>query len=820
MMRSRVFFSLAVLLICALEVMFDFEHSCAFTNMAQHKIFPLFLIPLITCIVFWSLCPIASAALTESEALLKWKQSLPNYQPILDSWVTPSQANSSEAQALCSWRGINCDSSGSIVELNLNSTGLEGTIGNLNFSALPNLLVLNLQYNKLSGSIPQSIGMLSRLQYLSLEGNNFSGSIPQSLGHCTNLSVLSMALNNLSGIIPPSFGRLTNLTDVRFHRNNLHGDLPQEFGNVSSLIVVHLSYNNFTGHLPPQVCKGGKLVNFTAAYNGLSGSIPPSLRNCSSLYRVQLQNNRLTGYADQDFGAHPNLTYVDISFNRVQGNLSANWGACPSLEALIMAGNSIGGNIPAEIFQLKKLQKLDLSSNQITGEIPPQIRNASMLYLLKLNRNNISGLMPTSFGSLSNLESLDLSMNRLSGSIPYQIGNCYKLVNLNLSHNDFNGTIPYQIGNLDSLEDFLDLSFNSLSGEIPVDLIKLDNLISLNLSHNNLSGSIPDSLSTMLSLSSINLSYNHLEGPAPNSGIFNSSYPLDLSNNKDLCGRIQGLRPCNVSISHMGSTKEKVVISILASLAGALLVTLVLVGIFFICSKENSGVLEQNSGTKKESPFSVCQFDGKDLYKDIVEATENFDGKYCVGEGSSGKVYKMVMQGGEQFAVKKFRCEEDEMDMESLKSFKSEIKALTEIRHRNIVKLYGFCSQGSHTFAVYEYMEGGTLADFLKNDTKALELDWPKRVDVVKGVAQALSYMHHDCDPPIIHRDISSNNILLSANLEAHVSDFGTARFLKASSSSIWTTFAGTRGYAAPGKQSAVIVIHSRLCQMRSVHSK
>ena len=114
------------------------------------------------------------------------------------------------------------------------------------------------------------------------------------------------------------------------------------------------------------------------------------------------------------------------------------------------------------------------------------------------------------------------------------------------------------------------------------------------------------------------------------------------------------------------------------------------------------------------------------------------------------------------------------------------------------MKLYGFCANGLHSFLIYEYMERGTLADLLKNDKEALELDWPKRVEIVKGVAQALSYMHHDCNPPIIHRDISSKNTLLSANLEAHVSDFGTARFLKPDSS-IWTTFVGTYGYAAPG---------------------
>ncbi|KAI4332715.1 hypothetical protein L6164_017600 [Bauhinia variegata] len=122
---------------------------------------------------------------------------------------------------------------------------------------------------------------------------------------------------------------------------------------------------------------------------------------------------------------------------------------------------------------------------------------------------------------------------------------------------------------------------------------------------------------------------------------------------------------------------------------------------------------------------------------------------------------------------------------------------MLETRHRNIVKLYEFCLNGGHTFLIYKYMERGCLEDMLRKGKETLELDWLKRVEIVRDVAQALSYMHHDCSPPIIHRDISSKNILLSSNLEAHVSDFGTARFLKLDSP-IWTTFAGTFGYAAP----------------------
>ena len=101
-------------------------------------------------------------------------------------------------------------------------------------------------------------------------------------------------------------------------------------------------------------------------------------------------------------------------------------------------------------------------------------------------------------------------------------------------------------------------------------------------------------------------------------------------------------------------------------------------------------------------------------------------------------------------------------------------------------------------FLVYEYMDRGSLFCALRDEVEEVELDWNKRVRVVKGVAHALSYVHHDCSPPIIHRDISSNNILLNSEMEAFVSDFGTARLLDPDTSN-QTLVVGTYGYIAPG---------------------
>ncbi|KAK9928859.1 hypothetical protein M0R45_025978 [Rubus argutus] len=197
-----------------------------------------------------------------------------------------------------------------------------------------------------------------------------------------------------------------------------------------------------------------------------------------------------------------------------------------------------------------------------------------------------------------------------------------------------------------------------------------------------------------------------------------------------------------------------------------------------------------------EISFSILNFDGRSMYEEIIRATEDFDSKYCIGNGGHGSVFIANMPSANIVAVKKLhlRCSDDK---NLQKEFLNEIRVLTKIRHRNIVKLLGFCSHHRHTFLVYEYLEKGSLATKLSNEEEAKELGWRKRVTIVKSVAHALSYMHHDCSPPIVHRDISSKNILLDSEYEAYVSDFGTAKFLNPYSAN-WTTLAGTYGYVAP----------------------
>nr|XP_011464598.1 PREDICTED: probable LRR receptor-like serine/threonine-protein kinase At4g08850 isoform X2 [Fragaria vesca subsp. vesca] len=791
---------------------------------------------------------------TEAEALLKWKASFLSQTNQLKDW----RANTSP----CNWTGILCNAAGSVTNISLANTTIQGTLHELSFISFSNLTYLNLTLNKLFGAIPPQISSLSKLIYLDLSENQFTGRIPPEIGLLTNLRVLYLYLNRLSGIIPREIGNLKsllrlesgennligsipttlgdlkNLTFLLLFRNNLSGTIPKEIGNLKSLVKVELGENQlngsiptsfgnlsnleylilrdnqlsgsipqeignlmklvklgldtnqFVGYLPQNICQGGLLTNFSVNTNYLIGTIPKSLKTCTSLFRLHLNGNRFTGNISDLFGVYPDLKFIDVSHNAFSGEVSKNWGQSPNLVTLRMAGNNLTGSIPSEIGNATQLHELDFSSNGLVGTIPKELGRLTSLLKLKLDDNQLSGRVPIELGSLTDLENLDLSKNKFNDSIPSFVGDFLKLNYLNLSNNEFSQAIPFQLGKLTQLSQ-LDLSHNTLEDMIPSELSGMESLENLNISHNNLSGIIPISFKDMLGLTYVDVSYNDLEGALPNNKAFQDANQEALAGNKGLCGNVRFLKPCN----KQSSKKDlRLVALVTFPLIGAVAVLSIFLFAILLKRKQKHPHVEESN--MDEIFCSVLPLNGKTMHEEIINATEDFDSMYCIGKGGHGNVYRASLSSANTVAVKKFHLLRNE-DKNFQKEFLNELRALTEMRHRNIVKLFGFCSHPRHSFLVYEYLERGSLATMLSKDDEAKELEWSKRLNIIRGVAHALCYMHHDCLPPIVHRDISSKNILLNSEYEACVSDFGTAKFLNPDSAN-WTALAGTYGYIAP----------------------
>ncbi|XP_044954815.1 MDIS1-interacting receptor like kinase 2-like [Hordeum vulgare subsp. vulgare] len=658
---------------------------------------------------------------------------------------------------------------------------------------LVNLQELALMQNNLIGSIPYTFGSLIKLTSLELGGNQLSGRIPRELGYLVNLKELVLSRNKLMGSIPNIFENLTKLTILCLHDNKFSGHVPPEIGTLMDLEELNLQTNNLSGPLPPELCVGGRLKNLSTFDNNLSGHLPSNLIHCRSLVRVRLERNQIEGDISE-LGAHPNLVYIDMSSNKLFGQLSYHWGGCRELTKLAISNNNIMGRIPTSIGKLSQLKVLDLSSNKLEGKIPCEVGNLNNLFQLNLQDNLLQGSIPQEIGALSSLELLDLSSNNLSGLVQGSIEKCLKLHSLNLSHNNFKGNIPAILGVLHNLQDMLDLSYNSFVGAIPTQFSDLNMLETLNLSHNELSGSIPSSFRSMESLVSIDVSYNELEGPIPDSRLFQQAPLYWFMHNKLLCGVVKGLTPCSSATQSRGQRKAYKTI-ILAVLP--ILLSVVLIGVILVFRQKNlkSQAINTNKVTQ-ENMFSVWSYDGGDVFKKIIEATEDFSEMYCIGTGGYGSVYIAKLSTCEIFAVKKIHTMEDGSSM-SESAFNREIEALVQIRHRNIVKLFGYCSSRQGRFLIYEYMGRGNLAETLRACERATELDWKRRINIVLDIVHALTYMHHDCSSPIVHRDITSNNILLDPECRACISDFGTAKILNVDGLNL-TRLAGTKGYLAP----------------------
>ncbi|XP_054789633.1 probable inactive receptor kinase At1g27190 [Prosopis cineraria] len=414
-----------------------------------------------------------------------------------------------------------------------------------------------------------------------------------------------------------------------------------------------------------------------------------------------------------------------------------------------------------------RLISLQLRDMQLAGRLPESLKYCRSLQTLVLSGNALSGSIPPYICSwLPYLVTLDLSSNQISGSIPPEIVNCKFLNTLVLNDNKLSGSIPYELGRLDRLKK-LSVANNDLSGSIPPDLSKFD--------------------------------------------------AADFDGNSGLCGKPIGSKCGGLSRKSLGIIIAAGAVGAL----GSLVVGFALWWWFFLRISEQKKEYSGSGGGKqvgdwiellKSHKLAQVSLFQKPIVKvrlaDLLIATNSFHPKNIVISSRTGVSYKAVLRDGSALAVKRLNsCKLGE------KQFRSEMNRLGQLRHPNLVPLLGFCLVEEEKLLVYKHMFNGTLYSQLHknghgNNSQYSFLDWPTRLRIGIGAARGLAWLHHACQPPYVHQNISSNIVLLDYDFEARITDFGLARLVVTrdpNDSSFVNGDLGEFGYVAPEYSSTMV---------------
>uniref|UniRef100_A0A803KVN7 non-specific serine/threonine protein kinase n=1 Tax=Chenopodium quinoa TaxID=63459 RepID=A0A803KVN7_CHEQI len=717
----------------------------------------------------------------ERGVLLEFKSLVSDPSGILASWVF---GNDSSDTHHCSWVGVDCD-------------------------AQFRVSVLSLPFHEFSGEIPGQIWGLENLEVLDLEGNSFSGKLPDSIEGLWRLRVLNLGLNRMGGQIPNSVSGLVGLELINLAANELEGSIAVLVGGFPRLWGLYLSKNRLRGEIPDvwgSDCRNLKYLDLSG--NALNGKIPIRLGNCRELRVLLLFSNKLQGVMPRELGQLRKLNVFDVSRNSLVGNIPAELGNCRDLSVLVLSNiedpvygefngalshsesNIFQGSIPMEITTLPKLRILWAPKAGIEGEISRNWDSCDRLEMINLSQNLLIGRADGVFDRCKSLVYVDVSLNRFSR----------KLIDNNhasslAEFNSWDGpqftfgacnSPPSQILNFRQLNKGPTAYLSFFVSRACLRISSLQLKTKFFVIHRNRNNKFTDAQSVVRRsenarlLSEINSSL-HETVPATSA----------QSNDEDL--QADADSPSGTGYVNGKNQFNSIEIASIASASVIVLVLLALVVLFIYtrkCAPRDSSRIQ----VYERREIRVFADIGVPLtFQNIVKATDNFSAGNCIGCGGFGATYKAEVSPGvivavKRLAVGRFHC---------IQQFDAEVKTLGRIRHPNLVTLIGYHASETEMFLIYNYLPGGNLERFIQERlTKSIK--WKALHKIALDVAHAIAYLHDECNPRVIHRDVKPSNILLDNNYNAYLSDFGLSRLLENSETHATTGVAGTFGYLAP----------------------
>ncbi|XWS14572.1 hypothetical protein CRYUN_Cryun35bG0021500 [Craigia yunnanensis] len=672
---------------------------------AQRSVLPIFLLAVILFLIQCVLAQrVSISSPLERRALLDLRSSLG-----LRGKDWPIKAD-----PCTSWLGVQCQN---------------GAVKNITVSGLRRTRFgrINPRFNV------DSLVNLTRLVSFNASGFPLPGSIPDWFGsQLVNLEVLDLRSCNVSGSIPGTLGNLSRLTSLYLCDNNLAGSIPATLGELRNLKFLDLSVNSLTGSIPPSFDVLGNIERLELASNYLSGSIPPGLGSLQGLQVFNVSDNNLSGSIPVQFGHLSRLVELDLS------------------------KNSFYGSLPEEFKMLKSLQKMVIGDNELEGRLPVDLFSSLVeLQIVDLSGNKLDGALNGTFWSMSNLRFLDVSSNNFTGPLRGLNSNssAATVAVFNLSNNFLYGTFKFSLG----IFKFIDLSGNYFQGKV------------VNDSERNASID-KNCLQAVLNQRSLE-----------DCRLFYSERGLSFDN----FGTPDTIQPPPAE-----SSSEKRWIFILVGVFGGLgfIVILVLVLVLLLrrCDKgirnqrgiaDLGPVPEGDSPQLPKDPTNISGSGDPFTYEQLLQATDNFSETNLIKHGHSGNLFRGILEGGIPVVIKKINLSSFKKE-----SYMIELDLFRKLSHTRFVPLLGHCLEHeTDKLLVYKYMPNGDLANSFyratnSEDDSLQSLDWITRLKVATGAAEGLYYLHHECNPPLVHRDVQASSILLDDKFEVRLGSLSEVR--------------------------------------------
>ncbi|KAG5622291.1 hypothetical protein H5410_007509 [Solanum commersonii] len=689
------------------------------------------------------------------------------------------------------------------------------------FGALQNLTTLAIHFNLLNGGIPEELGNMSNLEILYLNENHLSGHIPQQLGNLTQLQDLDLHTNNFVGELPPSFMKLVNLLYFLVQGNSLSGKIPTFIANWTQLNTLDLLGNNFEGPLPKEISSLESLVYLAlsnvvtrgSAYDfpdlsrmtslqdltlrkcSLGGPIPGYIWELKKLQNLFLRENKLNGLLPGWLTKRKNVKphrYVDVSENLFKLTTSEFNASSDDLDVLLALRNglSISGTIfqgaqfsltyaDDELFINCGGKEVTVNGNHYSADQNPNGSSTfsrdekggwgySSMGLTKSLDKRPESLIIKDTCNLSNTAALLVETARVAPISLKYYGFCFSNGNytiklyfteIGLSKKQAFCITPTRRFDIDIQRKNVRKNYNIEAEEANDDG---DKIVEYNTS-----------IKSHLEI--------HLYWSGNGSVIYSQNYgPL-----------ISAISVTKVRVPPPPKHHPKLSPTLKAVIAVSSLFFLALLLLLL----RKLGYLGGKRSSKEELKATELFPGGVYTFRQIKDATQNFNVVNKLGEGGFGPVYKGLLPDGTTIAVKQLSGK----SKQGIREFVNEIGTISALQHPNLVKLMGCCAEDNELLLIYEYMENNSLdhALFGPEEIKS-RLNWSTRVKIILGIAKGLTYLHEESKLKIIHRDIKPTNILLDKELNAKITDFGYAKLNEGEHTHVITRIAGTTGYMAP----------------------